>query len=132
MMALIELLQLVAALTLVLGGLAFVAGLGGAARTLFRYGLALALLVFLLPTLWGAVAHGLARTREMLPSFPSERSALGWCTGSVVGVGHLSLGAWYLTRERRAQARRAALDEARRAHQRERERVPPSLDGGAS
>lgn len=131
MQAFIELVQLLAALTLTLAGLAFVAGLSGAARTLVRYGLALLLAAFLLPTILGLVQYGLGRTRQMLPTFP-ETSALGWCAGSVVCMGHFSFGAWYLTRERRALARRTTLDETRRARSRERERVPPTFDGGAS
>ena len=131
MQAFIELIQLVAALTLTTAGIAFVAGLSGAARTLLRYGLALLLVAFLLPTLLGLIQYGVGRTRQMLPTFP-ETSALGWCAGSVVCLGHVSFGAWYLTRERRAQARRAAEDETRRARNRERDRLPPPIDPGGA
>lgn len=131
MHAFIELIELIAALTLTTAGIALVAGLAGAARTLLRYGLAFLLLAFLLPTLLGLIQYGVGRTREMLPTFP-QTSALGWCAGSVVCLGHVTFGAWYLTRERRALAQRTASEETRRARTRERERLPPPIEPGAS
>lgn len=130
MESLIEFVLLLAGLALTLAALAFIAGASGAARTLGRWGFALLLLAFLMPTLVGLAHEGVRRARGLMPSF--EGGHLRWGTVAVVGVGHLSFGVWYFTRERRALARRAAADEARRAHQRERERLAPPFDGGAA
>lgn len=131
MAAFIEIIQLLAALTLTLAGLALVAGISGAARNLARWGFALLLLAFLLPTIMGLIQYAVGRTREVLPTFGSS-GTIGWCTGGVIGIGHLSFGAWYLSREKRALARRAEFDETRRARSRERERLPPPVDPGGA
>lgn len=133
MSTIIEIIQLLAALSLTLAGLALVAGFGGAARTLGRWGAALLLVAFLLPTILGLILLGVRRTRDALPTF-GETGSIGWCSGSMIVLGHISFSAWYLTRERKALARRADGEEARRVRTRERERLPapPSTPGGTA